>query len=450
MSFLTIILLIFIPATIVNANIGDNGHQQYIWKNYPYQPPGTNITFPDDEGSHNEEYKIEWWYANFHLTGLTTGTEYGSFVAFYLIQSNIFENLEIRLFSISDLAEEETYTNSKVGTLVASTDHLDLEFIYFNECPEYITHKVPINHEEYLMMTSIETNESLTSSQSAMGDRSESSPVQCINVENIEMPNQLIQTDSWHTKTNGDDLLPFQYNLSVGGRSHQDDHPMQLIVDMDCIKRPLIVGGDGLIELGLGDGFTYYYCLTKLLVNGTITVHEVTEEVTGYAWIDHQWGDFANPNPPPPGLVVTYEWFSIKLNDDIEIMTGDTWDRITGEKINQSYAGGLNLLNCDGVLELLEDYTITPQGFWLDDYGHLFASRWHITESTKPIDLIITPVYPDQMMYFHEDLPIIQQILAEVMPGSCFWEGVCTVSGNISGSPVEGKAYVELTHFYEG
>ena len=200
---------------------------------------------------------------------------------------------------------------------------------------------------------------------------------------------------------------------------------MKLAVDMDCLKQPLIVGGDGFLDLG-GYGFSFYYSLTKLAVTGTIMVHGITEEVTGYAWIDHQWGNFFDKNQPPYGLALTYEWFSIQLDDNREIMVADTWDRVTGEKNDQSFTGGMNLLNSDGSSELLEDYTITPQASWNDTIDHRFySSKWHITETSKSIDLIVTPVFLDQVMRVKENYPLLQRLLEELFPGACFWEGIC-------------------------
>jgi predicted secreted hydrolase len=220
---------------------------------------------------------------------------------------------------------------------------------------------------------------------------------------------------------------------------------MQLSADMDCQKRPLIIGGTGLIPVGK-DGFSYYYSLTRLSVKGTITVHGKNESVSGIAWVDHQWGNFSNQNPPPYGLTVSIEWFSIKLDDNREIMVCDTWDQETGKKINQSFPG-LNLLNSDGSLELLKGYRITPQHFWDDKIDGLnFTDKWRINESSKSMNLTIIPVFSNQTIRLPENFPIIRQYLLKLFHGMCFWEGVCTVSGTIDGVRVHGKAYVELTH----
>jgi predicted secreted hydrolase len=463
-SFFIIIVMI-VPTISVQAEINkDHDHPEVYWKHYPYQPPGTEIIFPTDEGSHEtSEFPIEWWYANFHLTGQTTGNEYGSFVAFYKIQTNIAEKKEIRIFSISDIAVEKTYTNVQIGTLTASTDHLDLVLEYITnddktdnqivsqiEIKNLISENKESINTKYTETTMKSTDQSTTMGTTNTDTMQKTNSTNNYMIDYQESSDELIQYDHWYTKYNDHGLLPFQYGLEISGNSQQDSKPMKITVDMDCLKKPLIVGGDGVIELGKDQRNSFYYCLSKLAVVGSITLHGITEDITGFAWIDHQWGDFLNQNPPPCGLVVSYEWFSIKLDDNREILAGDTWDQETGERINQSFSNGINLLNSDGTLELLEDYIITPDSFWNDELTHrIFASKWHIVETSKSIDITITPLYKNQMMRVGEDYPAIRQILDKIIPGSCFWEGVCTVSGTINGALVQGKAYVELTHHYD-
>lgn len=360
------------------------------WKNYPYCPPGTDICFPYNEGSHcKQTYPIEWWYINLHLTGKDTGNEYGSFVAFFQIITEYPWSAQYRVFSIADVESETTFTNAENGNLISAEGYLDLLFASANGI------------------------------------------------------------DIFYTKRDdNDDLIAFEYMLSIAGTSQEDKSHMELNVDMISEKKPMIVGGDGYIFLGSSGHFSYYYSLTKLATSGLITVNGITEEVTGYAWIDHQWGDFINNNPPPFGLPITYEWFSIKLDDNREIMAGDTWDRATG-KMCTSFSNGINILDSNGNLEILEDYTITQLDFWTDPLsGRRFAIQWQITEPTKSIDLIITPKYANQMMHATKD-GVTMQWLADLIPGSCFWEGVCTVSGSIDGVPVFGDAFVELTHSFD-
>ena len=154
---LLIIVVMIAPTISVHAEVSvDHEHPDMFWKNYPYHPPGTDIVFPTDEGSHDEEYKIEWWYANFHLIG-QSGHEYGAFVAFYQLNSTVFENQEVRIFSISDIASEKIYSNAQIGTLTASNDHLDLSFEYIT-----ITENVNLNCNEIVNKNSISENQEIT------------------------------------------------------------------------------------------------------------------------------------------------------------------------------------------------------------------------------------------------------------------------------------------------
>jgi hypothetical protein len=128
----------------------------------------------------------------------------------------------------------------------------------------------------------------------------------------------------------------------------------------------------------------------------------------------------------------------------MDLMLADTWNRTTGEKDDESYFNGLNLLHSDGSLELLEEYTITSEAIWED-----YSCRWTINETSKSIDLLVIPVFEDQVMRVLEEFPLLQQIFELLFSGACLWEGLCTVSGTINGILVEGNAYVELTHRYD-
>ena len=367
---------------------GDTGTITPDWKHYPYCPLETSICFPADEGKHHHFLicPIEWWYANFHLTGSSTGTEYGAFVAFFKFP-------QMRLFSISDLDLQKTYTDAKLGRLIASEGKLDLTFVslqdgFFSDSEQQL---------------SMET-----------GARQ-------------RLRQWLFNYDYWYTKTDGKNPVPFQYKLLVKGKAKEEDQEMMMLnVDMNCLKPPMLVGGTGFCQVG--NDWTYYYIENKIEVSGNITVHGITEAVTGYAWIDHQWG-WGN-------FDLTYEWFSIKLDDFREIMVVDSWWR-NGEYYGSLY-GGLNLINANYSLELLDNYTITPLDYWTDPVsGRKFATQWRIIEPSKQIDLTITADYNDQVMRW---FAVFQR---------CFWEGSCSVSGTIEGTPVSGKAYVELTHSWE-
>ena len=336
-----------------------------------------------------------------------------------------------------------------MGTLVTSEEYLNLEFIGITDDS---ASNQDSQEETFSEINLMDTGEMMPTGMGTLNRPTSSLATDEMYQEGGEgaLPLDEDDLEYWRTKTDEDGLVPFQYGLVMEGKAQEEDHElMQLDLDIDCIKKPLLVGGDGLIDIGDENYFSYYYILPKCDVSGTITVNGITEQVIGDGWIDHQWGNFINPNPPPFGLPVSYEWFSIKLDNYGEILTGDNWWRESGEFINEPYADGLHLYHDDGTLELLEDYTITQLDFWTDDISRRrFAVEWQITEPSRQIDLIITACFKNQMMRATSN-PVVIQFLSKLLPGSCFWEGACLVTGSIEGEQISGNAYVESTHSWE-
>jgi len=430
----------------VNA---ENGDQLILeWKSYPYLPAETDITFPYDEGMHDiDENPIEWWYINLHLKGQSSGNNNGSFLAFYQID---FPDLlpQLRVFSISDIDNEQSYTNVKIGTLSASEDYLNLEFI--GRSDDSVSHQ-DSQETTYSKMGLFGSDEMMPAKVETLN-----CPISRLSTDEIiqegrrdALPLDEGSLEYWRTKTDEDGLVPFQYEIVMDGIAQEEGSElMQLDIDIDCIKKPLLVGGDGLIDIG--DKNSYYYSLTKCVVSGTITIDDMTEPVVGEGWIDHQWGNYVDLNLPKVGLPVLYEWFSIKVDNHGEILTGDCWWRDTGELINEPYADGLHWYHDNGILEILEDYTIEQLDFWTDEdlSDRTFAVEWQITEESREINLTIKACFDNQMMRAISEYHAIQ-FLTYFVPGSCFWEGACTVTGTIGGEQISGYAYAESTHSWE-
>ncbi|MBS0011784.1 MAG: hypothetical protein KFF49_10270, partial [Bacteroidales bacterium] len=67
------------------------------WKVYPYNPEGSLISFPDDEGRHPDE-PVEWWYTTGHLTGGSTGKRYSYMLSYFYRPVSVFDGF--RIFNI--------------------------------------------------------------------------------------------------------------------------------------------------------------------------------------------------------------------------------------------------------------------------------------------------------------------------------------------------------------
>jgi hypothetical protein len=113
------LFLLFI-ATLLSETI--NAQQ---WNHYPYEPSGTDLTFPADEGHHPAE-PVEWWYTIGHVIGDVTGTEYT-----YMLTYFYYPTLGLDGFRIFNLANDVT-GDFFAETLAANyntlaQDHLEIE-----------------------------------------------------------------------------------------------------------------------------------------------------------------------------------------------------------------------------------------------------------------------------------------------------------------------------------
>src|SRR5260370_11007222 len=67
-----------------------------------------------------------------------------------------------------------------------------------------------------------------------------------------------------------------------------------LRVDLQGLKPATLHNGNGIITFGIG-GFSYYYSRTRMALTGTLVNHGQSLNITGVAWMDHQWANFISP-----------------------------------------------------------------------------------------------------------------------------------------------------------
>jgi predicted secreted hydrolase len=222
---------IFLTTTLFLVVLSDLLTAQ-AWKNYPYTPEGSLVSFPADEGWHPEE-EIEWWYMAGHLVGTTSSTPY-SFMLTYFYYPSTVGPYELDGFRILNISNDQT------GVFHTETMALN-----------YVDQDTTQMHIDARLLNSV--------------------------------------SEHWfHKEEPGGTLIPFEYELeSTAGME-------AITLSTVSLKPPLIPGGDGLFDQG-ASSYTYYYSLTESLAEGTLTFEGISEEVTGSVWIDRQYGNF-NPN----------------------------------------------------------------------------------------------------------------------------------------------------------
>jgi predicted secreted hydrolase len=228
-------------------------------------------------------------------------------------------------------------------------------------------------------------------------------------------------TETWTNKLDGASaIIPFEYTLFAFANFGS------LNLEYETLKRPLILGDDGFLNQG-ATNYTYYYSQTKNDVIGALTINGVTENVTGTAWIDRQYGDF-NPLSSEK-----YEWFSMQLSNGMDI---NLWNIFTTERTiptNDQYRI-LSAYVDESSQYTSNDFQIDRLGFnWMPDNAMCYSSQWRLTSTVNNLDLIITTLHDN----------------TEVQLPFRFFEGSTTITGTVNGITVTGIGFAELLHSYE-
>ena len=321
------------------------------------------VHFPRDEGPH--DVPVEWWYFNGHLAG-QEGLRYSfHFVGFQLacIGALGLKGLESRIMHL---------------TLATPGEDLAVE----DSSPKGLRVKA---------------------ARGALG--------------RLETPGQrfAVAVEDWSMEgANG------RYHLEAA----EGEYGFSL--DLEETKQPVLHGGSGIVSMGPA-GDSYYYSRTRLKAQGTVTVRGDPREVSGEAWMDHQWGDFDQ-------IRVSWDWFSLQLDDDTEAMVFLLWDFETGELIQRS--GTYVLPDGSAQYLQLEDIQVTSLDSWTSPRtGIDYPSGWQLQIAPQRLHLKLEPVHLDAEFDVGGVSPLD------------YWEGEVIISGRRDGEPVTGRGFVELVGY---
>ncbi|MBT6326348.1 MAG: hypothetical protein HOJ35_10295 [Bdellovibrionales bacterium] len=236
-------------------------------------------------------------------------------------------------------------------------------------------------------------------------------------------------TDLFKSKRDSNNkLIPFNYQIKTHYKK------MFIDVELSAIKRPLMVQGDGYVDIGTS-GKSWYYSLTRLDVSGKISHDGIEEEVAGMAWMDHQWGPFIVSPIEIGNLFESYEWFCLQLDDGTDIMISNIFDRDNNLPETPEY-GGVDISRPDGTSITVHDKEFIRTSYWQDPQSGKFMSMgWNLNIPSEGLNLSLAPFSKNQMV----NLPL----------GGSFWEGALKVTGTINGEDIKGKGFGELIHRYQ-
>jgi predicted secreted hydrolase len=189
---------------------------------------------------------------------------------------------------------------------------------------------------------------------------------------------------------------------------------------------PLLQGDDGVSRKGADPlDASYYYSRPQLAVAGRMTLDAGSREVSGVAWLDHEWSSRYLPRG-----AVGWDWTGINFDDGGALMAF----RIRDARGGALWRGGTH-----------RDAQRVRRSLAPDDVAFTASRRWRSPRTgieypvefrvrAGGIDVVLAPLFPDQ------------ELDARAGVGTVYWEGA--VRAIVDGRAV-GRGYLELTGYGE-
>jgi len=196
------------------------------------------------------------------------------------------------------------------------------------------------------------------------------------------------------------------------------------------VKELVVHGQNGISKKGSEAGnASHYFSYTRIKTSGTVFVDGKAYKVLGTSWMDHEYSS-NQLNDELAG----WDWFSLKLDDQTELMLYQLRRKAGGV---DSFSSG-TLVSADGVPRHLkrDEFIVRPLTQWKSKQsGITYPSGWKLEVPSFGIKLSLSPDLNDQELY---DLRSIS---------ASYWEGSVSVEGTIREDLIKGKGYVELVGY---
>jgi len=191
-------------------------------------------------------------------------------------------------------------------------------------------------------------------------------------------------------------------------------------------QSPLLQGEGGYSRKGPDQRqASYYYSRPQLAISGSVSVQGRATEVTGTAWLDHEWSSEAMAAD-----AVGWDWVGINLADGGALMAFRMRDRKGGTL----WAGGTHR-SAGGRLRVYapEEIRFEPLRFW----------RSPRTQVQYPVTLRLRA---GDSSYEIEPLIDDQELDSRASTGTIYWEGAVRA---LQQDRPTGAGYLELTGYWK-
>jgi predicted secreted hydrolase len=327
---------------------------------YPAVRPGTRLRFPRDHGAH-ADYRTEWWYVTAWVRD-GRGRDRGLQITFFRNRPGLQEDNPSAFAPRQLLFAHAALADPDLGRL---------------------------RHDQRAARQGF--------GLAAASERTTD-----------------VRIDDWSLVLDGD-----RYRARIRARDFDFD------LDFAATQPILLQGEAGYSRKGPGpDQASYYYSRPQLAVSGTIAVAGRAEQVTGVAWLDHEWS-----SEIMGAAAVGWDWIGINLDDGGAF----TAFRMRDKAGASWWAGGSHRPARGDVRKFANgDVSFAPTRTW----------RSPRTGATYPVAMrVTTPVATIDLEPLMDD----QELDSRASVGTVYWEGAVRA---YDGGRRVGRGYLELTGYW--
>lgn len=194
-------------------------------------------------------------------------------------------------------------------------------------------------------------------------------------------------------------------------------------------SKPLVFHGvNGVTHKG-GDASnaSHYLSFTRMNAHGKIVVEGISHAVTGVMWMDHEFSSSQLSDQ-----AIGWDWFSIQLDDDTELML--YFLRLKSGKYDMASSG--SYVNADGEVHDIQFSDIVIEPLHKDLALEVYPRAWNIAVKSLGLKLQIR-------------VPVTRaELETKKSTGVSYWESPIDVLAETSdGVKVKGVGFVEMTGY---
>lgn len=202
--------------------------------------------------------------------------------------------------------------------------------------------------------------------------------------------------------------------------------------DLQCrpVKPPVAHGTNGYSKKGTQRAnASCYYSFTRLTVSGSLTLNGETFHVDGSAWMDHEYS-----TAPLEETLAGWDWFSLQLNDQTELMVyllrlrkGGYHPASAGTLVGP-FGEAYPLSMGDLKIEVLDTWTSRRT-------GAVYPCRWRLYVIPFNMELTLFSNVQDQ------------ELITRASTQGIYWEGSISAEGSKGKHSLKGQGYAEMTGY---